>query len=335
MRSWFNQNCLEGFHEIQNFLGMAGHGNTTPFPPEVPHALNPLDGVFIHYSLAKKPDGEVTIDVLDSAGVAIRHMSSIAAAPVKEAAQPPHPNFWLAEPFTIPAAVGVNRTAWDLRYDAPPAFSYSFEINANPGLTPPSPEGGIAPPGAYTITLTVNGKRYTQKATVLRDPTSPATAADIRAQTALLRKMQDGMKSAYASYQQVAAMRTALAASAGADSASAAAKVVASFRAKVDSIGGNTEGDRGFGGRTSGRTPPPTFVSVHGRLVSQFNAQDNGDHAPTEAMLIAYGAACRDLTATATKWQALNTKDLTTLNAELAKAGRPPLQAAMVIIPKC
>ena len=49
----------------------------TPFPPEVPHALNPPDGVIIYYSLASKPSGEVTLDVLDSAGTVVRHMSSV------------------------------------------------------------------------------------------------------------------------------------------------------------------------------------------------------------------------------------------------------------------
>jgi hypothetical protein len=307
----------------------------TPFPPEVPHALNPLDGVFIHYSLATTPNGEVTIDVLDSAGVNIRHMSSIAEAPVKEAAKPPHPNFWLAAPFGIPAEAGLNRTAWDLRSDAPPAFSHSFEINANPGLTPTSPEGSIAPPGVYTIKLTVNGKSYSQKATVLRDPNSPATAADVRAQSALLHKMRNDLKLAYASYEQVAAMRTALAASANGDLTSEASQAVAKFRAEVDSIGGNSEGGRGFGGRGGGRTPPPTFVAVHGRLLSQFTAQDNGDHAPTAAMLEAYTSACHDLRVTAMKWKALNTTSLSALNAELTKAGRQPLTSASVAIPKC
>ncbi len=309
-------------------------GYDTPFPPEVPHALNPLDGVFIHYALAKKPDGEITIDILDSAGVTVRHMSSIAAPPVKEAAQPPHPNFWLAEPFAIPAEAGMNRTAWDLRYDAPPAFTHTFEINANPGLTPASPEGGIAPPGVYTVKLTVYGKSYTQKATVLRDPNSPATVSDVRAQTALLRKLQDAMKLAYENYQQLSAMRGALAASTTGDSASTLAKAVSAFRAKLDSIGGNAEGGRGFGGR-GGRTPPPTFVSVHGRLESQFNAQDNGDHAPTEAMRKAYESACHDLGAAAMKWRLLNTQDIPALNAELAKTGRPAVKPATVTVPKC
>ena len=50
----------------------------TPFPPEVPHALNPPDGVIIYYSLDAKPSGAVTIDVLDSAGTTLRHLSSVA-----------------------------------------------------------------------------------------------------------------------------------------------------------------------------------------------------------------------------------------------------------------
>ena len=82
-------------------------------------------------------------------------VGSVALPPVAEAARPPHPNFWVAPPFAIPTAAGLNRTNWDLHYDPPPAFSHSFEISANPGLTPASPEGALAPPGTYTIRLTV------------------------------------------------------------------------------------------------------------------------------------------------------------------------------------
>ena len=56
-------------------------------------------------------------------------------------------------PFALPAEAGTNRVTWDIRYDAPPAFSHSYEINANPGLTPPSPEGPLAPPGVYTVSV--------------------------------------------------------------------------------------------------------------------------------------------------------------------------------------
>jgi len=41
------------------------------------------------------------------------------------------------------------------------------------------------PPGAYTLRLTVDGKTYSQPVTVVNDPRSPATVADVRAQYAL------------------------------------------------------------------------------------------------------------------------------------------------------
>ena len=183
--------------------------------------------------------------MLDSAGTTIRHMSSVPAAPAKEAARPPHPNFWVAPPYALPAAAGLNRANWDLRLDAPPAFTHSFEINANPGLTPTTPEGIIAPPGTYTIKLTVDGRSFTQKVTLTNDPRSPATGADIRAQYALLRKINDGVKAAWDGYQQVEAMRAALKTRVPADSTSDAAKAIKAFRAKVDSVGGNA-GRRGL-----------------------------------------------------------------------------------------
>src|SRR6185503_4860349 len=48
----------------------------TPFPREIPHALNPLPGVIIDYTLTQVPSGDVTLDVLDQSGAVIRHFSS-------------------------------------------------------------------------------------------------------------------------------------------------------------------------------------------------------------------------------------------------------------------
>jgi photosystem II stability/assembly factor-like uncharacterized protein len=300
----------------------------TPFPPEVPHALNPPDGAIIYYSFESAPSGEVTIDVLDSAGVTLRHMSSIADPPVKEAARPPNPNFWLEPPQSLATAAGLNRTSWNLRYDAPPSFTHSFEINANPGLTPTSPEGIIAPPGTYTIKLTANGKSYTQTVSVSNDPRSPATNADVRAQYALARKLNSAAKIAFDAYQQVEAMRSALKANMPPDTTSDAAKAIEAFRASVDTVGGHA----GIGGRR----PAPNFYELNGRLIGQLTSQDNGDQTPTEAVTAAYTTACHDLKSAAAHWAAVNSKDLSTLNAALSKAGRQPIApAAAVKTPDC
>ncbi len=304
----------------------------TPFPPEVPHALNSPEGVILYYALDSKPSGEVTIDVLDSAGGTLRRLSSVPAEPAKEAARPPHPNFWVAPPHALPAAAGLNRANWDLRLDAPPAFRHSFEINANPGLTPTSPEGILAPPGTYTIKLTVNGRSFTQKVTLTNDPRSPATASDIRAQYALLREVNDRAKTAFGAYQQVEVMRAALNARMPSDSMSEVAKAITAFRAKVDTVGGNAGG--GFPG--PGRRPPPSFFGMNARLVGEISAQDNADQAPTEAMLAGHAAACRDLATAVTSWATINAKDLAALNSVLGKSGLQPVVAAPgVKAPEC
>src|SRR5260370_20729289 len=77
-------------------------GADTPFPPEVPHALNPPDGAIIYYYLAAKPAGEIARDVLAGSGTRVRHLSSAPIAPVKQAAQPPEPNFCIAPPHPPP-----------------------------------------------------------------------------------------------------------------------------------------------------------------------------------------------------------------------------------------
>ena len=84
-----------------------------------------------------------------------------------------------------------------MRYDNPPAFSHSYAIAANPGATPPSPEGPLAMPGTYTLKLTVSGKTYTQTVSLKNDPRSPATAADLAAEHDLQVKLYDGSREAW------------------------------------------------------------------------------------------------------------------------------------------
>ena len=101
----------------------------------------------------------------------------------------------------------------------------------------------------------MDGRSFTQKVTLTNDPRSPATGADIRAQYALLRKINDGVKTAWDGYQQIETMRAALKTRAPSDTGSEAAKVLKAFRAKVDTVGGNVGG----GGGPPGRRPLPSF----------------------------------------------------------------------------
>jgi hypothetical protein len=275
-------------------------GADTPFPPEVPHALNPVQGVQANYWLAQTPRGDITLDVLDASGALVRHMSSAAITPVPEATRPPEPNFWIETPKPLPTNVGDNRTNWDLRYDSPSSFTHSFEINANPGLTPASPEGPVAIPGTYTLKLTVDGKSYTQTVAIKPDPHSPATVAAIAAQHALQMKLVQGINASYEGHRMAQALRDALRAAANGASGDGAAKANA-LAAQLDTIAGLGGGGRGRGRGGQGGTP--NFQGLNGALVAQLNTQDLGDLAPTSSALAAFGASCRDLAKTVARWQ--------------------------------
>jgi photosystem II stability/assembly factor-like uncharacterized protein len=313
-------------------------GADTPFPPEVPHALNPPDGAIIYYYLAVKPAGEIVLDVLDAGGTIVRHLSSAPIEPVKEAAQPPEPNFWIATPRPLTTDVRTNRVNWDLRAEAPPALTHTFEINANPGLTPPSPVGPLVPPGIYRLRLTVDGKAYTQSLTVQNDPRSPANATDVRAQYDLQMKIIAGMQQSWDGFHQVAAMRAALAA----DTTSAApAGVVAAARAfdsTLAQVGGDSEGGRRFGGGgRGGPAPAQSFASVNETLVREINTLENGDMAPTEAMQRAYAAGCTDLKTAVTAWTAVTGGAVAAFNAVLTQHNLKPIAATAtrLVAPVC
>ena len=257
--------------------------------------------------------------------------------PVAEAAQPPEPNFWIAPTLSMPTNVGTNRINWDLRYDSPPAFTHSFEINANPGLTPPSPEGPLVAPGIYTLKLTADGKSYTQRVTVKNDPRSPAKASDVRAQLDLEMKYYDGAKESWDAYNQISAVRTSLAAYTHGSAPSEIVTAATALDTKLAALGGTTE--RGRGGFTGGggSSPPPNFVAINGTMGHELTAMDNGDMAPNEAMRKGYIAKCADLKTAITSWKTINTADLPAFNAILTRNRAKPIAASspVLAVPVC
>lgn len=299
----------------------------TPYPPEVPHAPNPPDGAIIYYHLGAVPSGDISVDIYDSAGKPVRHLSSAPIPPMDEPA-PPIPDFWVASLKPLPAMAGMSRVNWDLRYDAPPAFEHSYEINANPGGTYPSPEGPLAIPGVYTAKLTVNGKTYSQSFTVKNDPRSPATAGELASQHAIQMKCYEGSMEARQGYDQVTAMRAVVADISKANPTGEVAEAAKAFDDKLAAIGGSGAGRR-FGGRGGGGSTAPTFAGVTRTMIGHVGDLDTGDMAPNEAMVHACDDTMVDLNTVEWNWLQLNAKELSDFNAVLTKNGLKTLSPAL------
>jgi photosystem II stability/assembly factor-like uncharacterized protein len=288
--------------------------NDTPLPPDMPHADNALDGVIIDYWLGATATAGVTLDVLDARGNVVRHYASETQPAVPEAARPPHPNFWVEMPTSLPVSAGHHRVSWDVRHDAPPAFTHSFEINANPGRTPPSPQGPLALPGTYTIRVTANGTTRSTRVVVRNDPRSNIPAAALAAQHALQMRIVDAMRRAYTGQLQVTALRAALA-QIGAGAPSDVAAAINALRSAIAEAAGADSA-----GSSNGR-----FRDVSEKLIGQLNAQDNADNAPNAGMLAAFSAASGELAVVETAWQRVLTRDLAALNAVRTRGGLTPV----------
>src|SRR5262249_45359380 len=47
-----------------------------PFPPEIPHAENAPPGAILYYALGAPPTGDITLEIRDSQGKVVRHLTS-------------------------------------------------------------------------------------------------------------------------------------------------------------------------------------------------------------------------------------------------------------------
>ena len=161
---------------------------------------NPSYGASINYYLQAASAEAVTITILDGQGAVVRTL-------------------------TGPQASGLNRLYWDLRYE----LTKEIRLRTSPLYTPDvtvGPEGWrpiaekdwrtgegaerlsmLAPPGTYTVQLSVGGRQLTQTLEVRKDPHSAGTEADIQAQMTMLFELRRDLESAVDVVNQIELVR--------------------------------------------------------------------------------------------------------------------------------
>jgi hypothetical protein len=168
----------------QTALRVRANLNTdTPLPPDEPAGENPPDGAMIDYLLPKDANGPLTIEIKDAKGQSVRKYSS-ADVPVQ--ANPKRlriPSYWIRPPQSVSTKVGMHRFLWDMHYTPIPGVEPEFPMTATYRNTAPRATSPWVVPGDCTVTLTVDGKTFTQPLTVVMDPRVKASAADLQEQS--------------------------------------------------------------------------------------------------------------------------------------------------------
>jgi photosystem II stability/assembly factor-like uncharacterized protein len=150
---------------------------SAPYGSSAGAGSNPPKGAIITYHLAEKPEGEVTLEVLDSEGALVRKLSGVLKTPYTS---PDHPD-WNPDSKPKPelsVTAGINRASWDLAYQE---AKWVTDARFDTGAPRPGP---TVLPGEYTLRLTVEGRSSTQPLRVEADSRSTASAADLEAQLA-------------------------------------------------------------------------------------------------------------------------------------------------------
>ncbi|MGH9727745.1 MAG: WD40/YVTN/BNR-like repeat-containing protein [Candidatus Acidiferrales bacterium] len=154
------------------------------FAPRATYRLVRGGRAILDYSLKSATKDPVQIEILDDHGTVIRKLKA-------------------------PSKVGMNRTAWDLRYEPPHVIALRTAAPDNPHIweeprfrgknSRPVTHWGIegaqvgplAAPGKYTLRLTANGLTVTQSLTILKDPHARSTDADISSSVKTLLRIRD------------------------------------------------------------------------------------------------------------------------------------------------
>jgi photosystem II stability/assembly factor-like uncharacterized protein len=148
--------------------------------PEDPAAgFNPEYGAPLHYFLPAEPEEKVEMEILDANGEVVYSFDKLK----KEA--------------------GLHRAHWNLRYEKAPEVKLRTKPDEDPHLRMPEknyrpladgrPFALLAPPGTYTVRLTIGDQSQTRDLVVVQDPNSKASVTDLSTQMEVLfdlRQMQ-------------------------------------------------------------------------------------------------------------------------------------------------
>ncbi|MCX6545209.1 MAG: glycoside hydrolase [Acidobacteria bacterium] len=342
-----------------------GMNPPTPWPPEVPAGENPPPGAILDYYLAADAAGPVTLEILDTVRRVVRTYSSTDPVPAVHPAIDPIaynkicqetpnapdcslPLYWPAPPMVVSTRAGMHRVWWDMHYDpigeGGGGRGGGGSAGAVPHRTYPSVNSPWAPPGSYTVRLTVDGKNYTQPIALKIDPRVTASAADLATLASLTSEMYEGARTAHAAYQLARALVAQLDTLSGDDVTKFKAAVVALAPAAGGGSGagrggrGAGAGAAAAGGRggppspgasagqagrsTGGAAAAPTLQSVSTEMSSAAMAMQAAEIAPTAREVAACATARTNAAAVMAKWTALTSVDLAAFNAKRKAAGQ-------------
>ena len=275
-------------------------------PPSVPYddptvGVDPEYGAYLNYWLSAPADETPTVEIVDGMGAVVRTLEGSNNA-------------------------GVNRIYWDLR-DEPndPIMLYTSPMYAEHIQVGEEgrPAGGaqisiLMPPGQYTVRLNVDGATHEQPLTVIKDPHSAGSEADIAEQVAFLRDVREDIVAAGEAVHRVEALRVQLETMARFAEDEALSDAIAELEDKLEELQGTLVDLRLTGQGQDAVRFAARLLSKLGYLT---NALTNADFPPTDQEMEVKGILHEQLQAHLAAVEQVIAEDVAALNEMLRSRG--------------
>ncbi len=168
--------------------------------PRITHRVS-WDAVRVHYYLRDEPQGEVKLAFYDDEGRLIREFTSRKKDEKREESDSFAFFFGAGGGDTaLEPNKGMNLFRWNMRY--PDAEELPGAI-----MWGGSTRGPLAPPGSYTVKLTVDGQTFEQPFEIRKDPRVDTTQEQFEEQFALLIDIRDRLSQTHRAIKQLRSVR--------------------------------------------------------------------------------------------------------------------------------
>jgi hypothetical protein len=251
----------------------------------------------------------VEVELLDGSGKSAGKFESggapVAAAADDEEGGPVGPR----KPGTH---AGINRFTWTPRYPGAAGFAGIVYRGASPG------QGPQAPPGTYTVVVTVDGERYQQPLTIQRDPRlDGVTDQDLQEQFALASQVRDKLSQANEAVIRIRALKEQMTQRMASPAAAGLKPQADAVRVRLDAVEEEIY-------QVKNRSPRDTLnypIKLNNQLAVLQTYVDTGSSRPTDQEYAVFKELTGNLAAILTRLDQVLNGDLARLNTGLTTAG--------------
>jgi photosystem II stability/assembly factor-like uncharacterized protein len=272
------------------------------------YAVRRVQDASVQYYLSQEPE-EVTISITDSQGRLI--VEKTGTEPEPEEADDPSASWLGALPVDPTTAQGLNVWSWNNRYAGAADFEGMIIWSGRPQLGP------IAPPGEYTVSLTVDGETQTQKLRLMSDPRFDVPDAHIREQFEFTVQIRDATDAANRAVIRIRDLKAQLEERLGDSPGASLARSAGAFAASLSSVE-----EALYQVKNVSRQDPLNFpIRLNNRLAYLQKSTESGDGLPTQGQRDVFALLKGELDEQLATLEQVIAGDLPKLNKALGDSG--------------